>query len=236
MTDRSREASFQSVPDPTVVSELVREIRQKLQQSGRPGGMKPAHVHHIGLDFVRKMRTGGLSLAMEVADPLWRSGNLEEGMVGGQIVAAMGRHIGGTEFDQFEEWVGSLTNSANAESLASHIISRAVASKPSLVNKLLEWTQSANAWRRQCAILAFTPMVREGRFISDSFSVAEKLLDDDDEIVQRAVGMLFTEAARLRADRVYEYLQQNKQSCRPLILSIATQKLPNHQRSELLGT
>lgn len=235
MTNRSRDASFQSAPDAAVVSELVREIRQKLQQPGRTRGMTPAQVHHIGLDFVRKMRTGGLSLAMEVADPLWRSGNLEEGMVGGQIVSAMGRHIGGTEFDRFDEWVDCLTNATNAEALASHIISRAVANKPSLVKNLLEWTQSTSALRRQCAVLAFTPMVREGRFISDSFSVAEKLLNDDDETVQRAVGRLFTEAARLRADRVYEYLQQNKHSCRPLILSIAIQKLPNQQRTELLG-
>ena len=182
------------------------------------------------------MRTGGLALAMEVADPLWRSRNLEEGMVGTQMVAAMARHIGGNEFERFDEWVDALTNETNAEGLASHLISRAVAGKPSLVNKLLEWTKAPSPWRRRAAVLAFTPMVREGRFIPDAFSVAEKLLNDPEETVQRGVGMLFIEASRLHADRVFEFLEPRKGDCARLVLSTAAQKLSPAQRSALLGT
>jgi 3-methyladenine DNA glycosylase AlkD len=173
---------------------------------------------------------------MEVADPLLRSGELEEGMVGNQIVGAMVRHIGGNEFDRFDDWVGALTSEINTDGLASHLISRAVAGKPSLVKRLLEWTTSPSPWRRRAAVLAFSPMIREGRFITDAFSVAEKLLNDPEETVQRGVGMLFIEASRLQADRVFEFLEPHKGDCAKLVLSTASQKLSQAQRSALLGS
>jgi 3-methyladenine DNA glycosylase AlkD len=79
-------------------------------------------------------------------------------------------------------------------------------------------------------------MVREGRFITDSFSVAEKLLNDPDETVQRGVGMMLIEASRLKADRVFEFLEPRKGDCAKLVLSAAAQKLSQAQRSALLGT
>jgi len=236
MTSRDRGGPPQPAPDAAAVEKLVEEIRAQLQRASRGGHPKAADVHRLGLDFVRRMRTGGLALAMAVADPLMRSGDIEEGMVGNQLVAAMVRHIGGSEFDRFDQWVDALTSEINTDGLASHIISRAVAGKPSLVNRLLEWTKSPSPWRRRAAVLAFSPMVREGRFITDSFSVAEKLLNDPDETVQRGVGMMLIEASRLKADRVFEFLEPRKGDCAKLVLSAAAQKLSQAQRSALLGT
>ena len=198
-------------------------------------GVKPAQVHHIGLDLVRQMRTGGLALALEVADPLWRSGSLEEGLIGAQVVNAVGRHVSGREFERFEAWASTITNTATADALATHLVSRALAAKPSLVDKLRDWTKSPVAVRRRAAVMAFVPLVREGRFITDTLSVLEQVMTDPDTLVQEGAGQVLMEASRLRADRVLEFLRLWKQRSSRVLLARATSKLTPAQRAEVLG-
>ena len=199
-------------------------------------GVKAPEVHRIGVELARQARSGGLALAMEAADPLWRSGNLEEGMLADELVSAMGRHIGGGEFDRFDQWVDSLTNGANTDGLASHLITRALAAKPSLATRLLEWTGSPSCWRRRAAVVAFVPLVREGRFLTDALTVAERLMTDGDEVVQKGVGWMLKEAARLQAGRVVEFLQPWKgKSSRTLLRAAAERMSPAH-RAAVLGS
>ena len=248
MTNRPQAAA--APPDPQAVDRLVQEVRRRLTTSANEKtaaehrraygegvpcyGVKTSQVHHIGLDMVRRMRTGGLVLALEVADPLWRSGNLEEGLVGTQVMGAMGRHIGGGEFERFEAWAEALTNQANADGLALHLVSRSLAARPSLVNRLKEWAQSSSVERRRAAVMAFVPMVREGRFLTDALSVLELVMEDAALGVQDGAGQMLLEASRMQADRVAEFLRLWKDKSPRKLLSKATEKLSADLRSELL--
>ena len=83
--------------------------------------------------------------------------------------------------------------------------------------------------------MAFVPLVREGRFITDALSVAEQLMEDRDEAVQEGVGTLLREATRLQMDRVLEFLDKWKAKSPRTILRLAATKLSPDQRLALLG-
>ena len=239
-------------PDPELVGRLVLAARTKLRSAANEKiaaqmrrihgeevqclGISAAQVHHIGLDMVRQMRTGGLALALEVADPLWRSGVLEEGLVGAQIVGAMGRHIGGGEFERFERWAASLTNRATADAFALQLVSRAIAAKPSLVNRLRDWARSSRPESRRVAVMSFVPPVREGRFLTDALSVIDLVMQDRDALVQEGVGLVLMEASRLQADRIFAFLQQWQGRGSKQLLAKAASKLSASQRSQLLDS
>ena len=253
MTSRHRPREMPSAPAPApeLVEQLLQDVRTKLRAAANEKiaaemrreygeraqcfGISTVQVHHIGLDMVRRMRTGGLGLAMEVADPLWRSGILEEGLVAAQIVGVMGRHIGGGNFERFELWADALTNRATADALALQLVSRAVAGKPSLVNRLRDWTQSPRSEYRRAAVMAFVPLVREGRFLTDAFSVLERVMTDSDPQVQEAAGLVLMEASRLQADRVFEFLRPWQDKSSRQLMSRASAKLSATQQSQLLG-
>ena len=178
---RRREEPAPPGPDMGEVEQLVREVRQKLRSAADPrtaeehrryfraplecSGVKAPEVHRIGTDLARHIRSKGLAFALELADPLWSSGNLEEGMVANQQVGAFTRHIGGREFDRFDRWVDSLSNWVNTDGIATHLISRALAGRPSMAGRLLEWAGSPSPWRRRASVVSFGPLVREGRFL-----------------------------------------------------------------------
>ncbi len=230
---------------------IIEELRKKLRSMAQPEvakkisnsfgpdvpcyGVEFSQVNRLGQDTMRRVRSSGLPLAMAIADPLFRSGNIEEGVIANIILSAQARLIGGVEFEVFAVWVKHLTNPLNTDSLSSHLISRSLAGKPSLVNTLKEWAKDQSIWMRRAAPMSFVPLVREGRFVTDSLSVCEILIGDDDYFVQQGVGNLLMEATRLNAERVVDFLQHRKNQTSSVILRLAATKLKPAQRSMLLN-
>lgn len=238
-------------PDPALVEGSANEVRRRLRQAGRKDvaerirkeagrnapcyGVPSAEVYRIGLDLVRRLRSVGLPATIAIADNLFRTGNVEEGLVGAQIVGALARLITGDDFQRIEPWGDTLTAPQTADALGANCLSPALAAKPSLVKTMREWARSSNPSKRRAAVSAFGPLVREGRFMTDALEVAEVVMKDDNEEVQRGVGTMLMEATRLRSDRVVEFLMEWREQSPRLILQTAATKLQPAQRGQVLG-
>ena len=230
---------------------IINELRKKLTPMARPEiakrirdsfgddvpcyGVEFSQVNRLAQDAMRRVRSSGLPLAMAIADPLFKSGNIEEGVIANIILSSQARLIGGDDFEVFEVWVKHLTNSLNTDALSSHIVSRALAGKPSLVKNLTIWAKDQSKWLRRAASMSFVPLVREGRFVTDALSVSDVLIEDGDYFVQQGVGNLLMEMTRLNSDRVVEFLVERKDRANPLVLRIASTKLKPEQRTQILN-
>ena len=237
-------------PDTALVESSVEEVRRRLRQAGRNDvagrirreagrdapcyGVETAQVYRIGLELVRRLRAAGLPTTLAIADHLFRTGNVEEGLVGAQIVGALARLITGDDFQRIEPWGDTLTAPQTADALGASCLSPALAAKPSLVKTMREWGRSENPSKRRAAVAAFGPLVREGRFTTDALEVAEVVMQDESEEVQRGVGTMLMEATRLKADRVVEFLEEWKERSPRLILQTAAAKLEPGARARVL--
>ena len=238
-------------PDPAMVESAVTEVRRRLGQAGRKDaaermrraagrdipcyGVSATDQHEIGLNLVRKLRSVGLPATLAIADQLFRTGNVEEGLVGAQIVGALARLITGGDFERIEPWGDTLTSPQTADALGASCLSPALAAKPSLVRTMREWARASNPAKRRAAIAAFGPLVREGRFLTDAMEVAEIVMQDDNEDVQQSIGAMLVEATRLQAPRVVEFLEAWKDRSPRLILEVGSTKLQPPQRQSILG-
>ncbi len=249
--DRSRPSGPPApAVDMAVVEQAIAEVRRRLQGAGRREvaaqlhrelgddvplyGCKPADTHHIGLELLRRHRTGGLPFALAAGDLLF-NGNLEEGQVGAQLVGALARLVTGGDFDRFEAWAASLTNPQTADALGLSCLAPAMAAKPSIAMRLQGWAKDASPWRRRAALAAFVPLVREGRFLTDAFEVTELVMTDPHPAVREAVANLMVEASRLQAERVAEFLLGWKGRAPEDLLRPAADKLSPDQRTAVLG-
>ena len=237
--------------DQAKVDNTADEIRERLKRAGRGEiadqlrksygealpcyGVRPADVHNIGMDYVRRLRSAGYPTSVALADNLFRTGNLEEGMIGAQIVGALARFIAGGDFERFDRWAATLTNPQTAEALGTQCISRAMSGKPSIALRLEEWAKGPNVWKRIAAVTSFSPLVREGRFMTDALTVAEPLMTDSHADVQQAVGTMLMEMTRLQAPRVVEFLTPWKGKGPETIMKLAATKLTGPDREAVLG-
>ncbi len=253
MTSRRQQRPSPAPPvDAEFVESAVAGARRQLQNAGNKRvaeqlrkdagrdapcyGVASADVHRIGLDLVRKLRARGLPATLAIADPLFRSGNIEEALVGGQIVGALARLITGADFERIAPWGETLASPQAADALGANCLSPSLAAKPSLVKTMREWARSGNPSQRRAAVAAFGPLVREGRFITDALDVAAVVMEDADEEVQRGVGAMLLEATRLQAGRVVEFLEDWRDRSPRLILDLASVKLQPAQRAQVLGS
>ncbi len=102
--------------------------------------------------------------------------------------------------------------------------------EPRHSQRLLEWTGSGNRWRRRAAAVSLVPIARRGEMLEEAFTIAERLMTDGDDMVQKGVGWLLKETSREHPDEVREFLLRWRDRTSALVLRYASEKLPKDMR------
>ena len=171
-----------------------------------------------------------LQLNIEVVGELHRQSIFEVAVVGDYMLSRMKKHLTPSHFDTFDQWVDTLTNWANTDGMCTSLVSETVRKDPRLIGRLLEWTASENRWRRRAAAVCLVPIARRGEMLDDAFRLADRLMEDRDDMVQKGVGWLLKEASKKHPAEVRDYLLKWRTRTSALILRKASEKLPADMR------
>jgi 3-methyladenine DNA glycosylase AlkD len=115
---------------------------------------------------------------------------------------------------------------------APHVVGGYLADKPREV--LYRLARSRNPWERRTAIVSTYYFLRSGE-VEDTFAIAEILVNDKHELVQKAVGSWIREAGKKEQKRLVQFLTKHSATMPRTILRYAVEKLPPAQRAKLLG-
>lgn len=110
---------------------------------------------------------------------------------------------------------------------APYVIGRYLWDRPRKV--LYRLARSRSPWERRAAIVSTLYFVRKGD-VADTFALAELLVDDDHEYVQKAVGGLLREAGKKDAGRLGEFLEDNAARMDATALRYAMEHLTPKER------
>ena len=192
-------------------------------------GLSMPQCKEIAANFYPRVK-GNLPLTIEVIGELHRHGVFEVAVVGDYMLTKMKGRLTPGHFDTFDGWVDTLSNWANTDSLCTGIIVETIRKDPRLVERLLDWTKSENRWRRRASAVSLVPIARKGDMLDDAFRIADRLMEDKDDMVQKGVGWLLKEASKKHPEEVRDYLLKWKPKTSALVLRYASEKLPNDRR------
>ena len=204
-------------------------------------GVKTYGVRREKLDaFAREAAVslkarGGAQAALRIAGGLYRSGNMDEAALAARILQRFHRDLGSEHWNTFNRWIDFLQDWASCDSLCTQIIGPVVRGHPALVRRVVPWTRSQHRWRRRAAAVCLIPLARTGEHVDDVLDIADRLLGDPDEMIQKGVGWLLKEASREQAREVIAYLVENRERTARLVLRYASEKLTPAQRLSVLG-
>jgi 3-methyladenine DNA glycosylase AlkD len=216
---------------------VTRESQQRFSKEPiRSIGVRTPELRRLASAAAREYRQAGLGFdeILGFADALWRGGTLEERAVSVILLSKFKRHFERRHWPHFERYVDSLSNWGETDGLCGNVLAPLLEKEPNLVPRLEPWTRSRNRWRRRAAAVALIPAVRRGQHHPFAYTICDRLANDRDDLVEKAVGWLLKEISRTRPQSVVDYLVTNGALLSRTTIRYAAEKLPPKLRERAL--
>lgn len=195
-------------------------------------GVRTKTVNIIAKKYYKKLN--GNAEVFKVCEELFRSGMLEEAFIAGKMADYVGVYDE-ADFEVFERWVNLyVDNWATCDTLCNHANGSFVTAYPGYVERLVEWTGSENMWVRRAAAVSLVVPAKKGLFLEEAFRIADLLMDEKEDLVQKGFGWLLKEESRTKQKEVYEYVLSKRAVMPRTALRYAIELMPQDMRKEAM--
>jgi 3-methyladenine DNA glycosylase AlkD len=97
---------------------------------------------------------------------------------------------------------------------------------PEYLSRLKDIAKSDNRWMRRAASVSLIIPARKGKFLSDILEIADILLLDSDDLVQKGYGWMLKAASESNQQTIFDYVMKNKAVMPRTSLRYAIEKMP----------
>ncbi len=227
------------------MNEIILKIRQELKKQSDPHtqttgqnffkekvkiyGVKTGLVTKIAKSFEKEILVMDKSNVFELCEKLWQSGFMEESFIACHFVYLIRQNFEPSDFQVFEKWVNNyVSNWASCDTLCNHTIGSFVDMYPKFLNNLKKWAVSDNRWMRRAATVTLIIPARNGKFLKDIFDIANILLLDKDDLVQKGYGWMLKATSEAHQKEVFDWVIKNKSIMPRTALRYAIEKMPKN--------
>ncbi|HIN47957.1 MAG TPA: DNA alkylation repair protein, partial [Deltaproteobacteria bacterium] len=98
---------------------------------------------------------------------------------------------------------------------------------------LYRLVKSKNLWERRIAIIATFHFIRNDDF-EDTLKIAEILLNDQEDLIHKAVGWMLREVGKRELEIEVEFLEEHYQKMPRTMLRYAIERIPERRRKMYL--
>lgn len=192
-------------------------------------GVKSATVGKIANTFFKEVQKLSKNEIFDICDELLLSGFMEEAFIAYNWSDKLEKLYTESDFKIFEKWLAThVSNWAECDTLCNHTIGSFVTKNPQFIKNLKNWTSSKNRWVKRGAAVSLIIPAKRGLFLKDIFEIADKLLLDPDDLVQKGYGWMLKAASQAHQKEVFNYVIKNKNSMPRTALRYAIEKMPTN--------
>ena len=240
--DSSGEDMHEIITD--IRSELRQMADEKVRQSGerffkedvKLYGIRAADVRKTAKNRFREIKNSGKTAIFSLCDELWSSGYLEEASIASEWAYGIRKDFVKDDFRTFEKWVKTrVSNWASCDTLCNHTGGAIVEMYPELTEELVKWARSENLWVRRASAVTLIIPARQGLFLQDVFRIADILLLDNEDMVQKGYGWMLKAASESHRDEVFDFVMNRKDSMPRTSLRYAIEKMPKDMKSAAMS-
>jgi len=206
----------------------VRESAQNFfKEKVKHYGVRSAVVGRIAGEIFKTIKFKKKSEIFGLCDELWKSGYMEESFVACEWAYYLRKRYEPADFKVFDRWVNKYVgNWASCDTLCNHTVGTFVEMYPEFLRRLKKWAKSRNRWARRAAAVSLILPARDGQFLKDIFEIADILLRDPDDIVQKGYGWMLKAASEVHQKEVFRYVINNVAAMPRTALRYAIEKMP----------
>ncbi|MGE0079126.1 MAG: DNA alkylation repair protein [Bacteroidales bacterium] len=190
-------------------------------------GVKSAAVVKIGKEHYKSIVNLSKKEVFDLCEELWESGFIEESFIACNWSYYMHSKIEIDDFLIYEKWIRtSVNNWASCDTLCNHTVGEFLEKYPSYIEKLKAWAKSENRWVRRAAAVSLIIPARKGLFLNDIIEIANILLLDKDDLVQKGYGWMLKAASQAYQKEIFDYIMSKKSIMPRTAFRYAIEKMP----------
>jgi 3-methyladenine DNA glycosylase AlkD len=198
-------------------------------------GIKTATVMAIAKKYWKAVRCRPKPEIFFLCEELYKSGYLEESFIVSNWTSSLIGQYEADDLSVFRNWIDSyITNWASCDGFCNHTIGSFIEQFPEYIEEIKSWTKSPNRWMRRAAAVSLIIPAKHGKFLDESLVIADLLLTDSDDMVQKGYGWLLKEASRKHGTEVFDFVLRNRKSMPRTALRYAIELMPKDQKAEAM--
>jgi 3-methyladenine DNA glycosylase AlkD len=198
----------------TLITSVLRRIaRQEFQ-----------NVKHLSKDDVFK-----------ICEKLLSTGDWQEQVIAFQWAFSIHKEYESIDFERFIHWLAKYVNSWGfCDDFCTHAFGHLIYTYPEHITSVKLWTESENRWFRRGAAVVLIYGIRRGENFESAFEIADHLLMDSDDLVQKGYGWMLKEISNKEPKLVFDFVMQRKDRMPRTSLRYAIEKLEPDLRKQAM--
>ncbi len=198
-------------------------------------GVKSNSVKQISRQFFQDIKHLSKTEILDLCETLWKSGFIEESFIACNWAEKIGNRFEPGDFKILEHWIKDYVNNwASCDTLCNHTVGDFVMKYPEFIAKLKEFAHAENRWVKRAAAVTLIIPARKGLFLNDIFEIADSLLTDSDDLVQKGYGWMLKAASQSNQQAVFDYVMNNKEIMPRTALRYAIEKMPEEMKKQAM--
>jgi 3-methyladenine DNA glycosylase AlkD len=235
------------MPD-AIIGSIRRELREQADPAVREStrrffkeevrvyGVKTAAARAIAKEHFRRIKGRGKPAIFALCEELLASGCMEEVFIAFDWADRLQKSYEPADFAVFERWLATyVSNWAACDTLCNHAVGTFLEQYPGFLPRLKEWARSPNRWVRRGSAVSLVLPARKGLFLDEILAIADLLLDDPDDLVQKGYGWMLKEAGKPHQREVFAFVTARKDRMPRTALRYAIEKMPEEMKREAIG-
>jgi 3-methyladenine DNA glycosylase AlkD len=199
-------------------------------------GVKTAIVGKIAGQYYSEIKHLDKKAVFTLCEELLKTDFTEEAFIACDWAYRQKTKFEAADFSLLEQWVILYVhNWAVCDTLCNHTIGSFVDKFPQYLENLKQWSKSENRWLRRASAVTLIIPAKEGKFLQDIFEIADNLITDKEDLVQKGYGWLLKDASIRHQPEVFAYILKHKKVMPRTALRYAIERMPREMRQQAMA-
>ncbi|MFH1001182.1 MAG: DNA alkylation repair protein [Bacteroidota bacterium] len=198
-------------------------------------GVRNPVVNKISKDFYKLIYPKTKFEIFDLCERLFQSAYIEESLIACHWSFRVHKNYTQNDFQIFEKWINNYVNNwAICDTLCNHSVGTFIERFPEYTIWLKKLAKSENLWMRRAAAVSLIVPARKGLFLTDILEIADILLLDKEDMVQKGYGWMLKVASETNQQAIFDYIIKNKAVMPRTALRYAIEKMPEKLKKQAM--
>ncbi len=222
--------------------EIIQEIRKELHSSAEEEyresvqrffkervkvlGVRTPVLRKISQKYFKSIKERPKKEIFTLCEQLLESGWGEERGVAFDWAYRLRDKLEEKDFPLLESWLKKyVSNWGACDSLSCGALGYFIFQFPEYFTNVKKWAVSKNRWERRASAVVMIYWIDQKKSLEPAFEIADILLLDEDDMVQKGYGWMLKVASNHEPEKVFDYVMKHKKEMPRTALRYAIEKL-----------